>query len=227
MDYFLLKGPKSEQLRATDLARPFEYSPCPSVVTHNKIQRANDLRLEVKHSEHNETMIWSYGGYLTVHSSLTKGMRDAGLTGFQLRPTTVQFRDGELSQDYSELIVTGWAGIARPESGIKLIESCSGCFRKKYSALEDADQLIDWEQWSEEDFFIVWPLVKFILITARAAEFLKDSKVRSFTLHKLQSIEVRNLPDLQKGGAGFGVSQLSAFMPRDKAIEYGRPLGLE
>jgi hypothetical protein len=218
MDYFNLRGPQSDHLCARDLERPFTESPCPVTASHTRVRRTNDLRMEVKHSRHDELMIWSYGSYVVIHSQLADGLREAGLTGFRLRPASVGFRDGRLVKEYSELLVTGWAGVARPESGIKLIEHCPGCFRRNYSPLEDADNLIDWEQWNGEDFFIVWPLVKFILITKRAAEVLRTLNAKSYSLARLQPRE---------GSTGFGVLQLSASMPEDVAIKHGRPLGLE
>ena len=36
------------------------------------------------------------------------------------------FRDGQVSNNYQELIVTGWAGIARPESGIWVQKAARG-----------------------------------------------------------------------------------------------------
>jgi hypothetical protein len=110
--------------------------------------------------------------------------------------------------------VTGWAGIASPESGIRLVEVCAGCGMRKYSGVERHDKLIDWEQWSGDDLFIVWPLPKFILISSRGADVLRSLKVKSYNLASMR-IPIR----------GPCVGPLSYYMPRDVAETYGKVVG--
>jgi hypothetical protein len=126
-----------------------------------------------------------------------------------------------------ELIVTGWAGVARPESGIELVEDCPGCHLKRYSSLHDSTQLIDWAAWTGDDFFIVWPLPSFTLITARVAEALTELGVRSYKIGTLQFLEQRFLPSSLPSLGGFTVGRLSNFLPDDLALKYGKQLGLE
>jgi hypothetical protein len=132
-------------------------------------------------------------------------------------PATIRFRDGSESQDYCEVVVTGWAGLAGSGSGIHITEECPACGRKKYSALMDPSQLIKWSQWTGDDFFIVWPIPLFILITERVAEYLKTSKAKSYSLTSAQKIQ----------GQGFTPGWLSELMPEDLAVKYGCPLGIE
>ena len=94
-------------------------------------RRLSGLALEVQHRKHDETLI-AYGMKRVIHASLAEQFAKRGLSGYRLRPATVRFRDGVLSKDYLQLIVTGWAGVARHESGIRLLEECSGCPHKKY-----------------------------------------------------------------------------------------------
>ena len=62
-----------------------------------------------------------------------------------------------------------------------MVKSCPGCLWKNIAALtEDAEQLIDWNQWTGEDFFIVWPMPNHIMITERVADFLMSDHVKSF-----------------------------------------------
>jgi len=116
--------------------------------------------------------------------------------------------------------VTGWAGVARLESGIRIVESCPVCHWKKYSALRNVEQLIDWNHWTGEDFLVVWPLPKFILVTERVAELRLRLRVKSFGLRGLKDRPA--VSDL-----GFTVSRLSNFLPQDLALKYGKPLELE
>jgi hypothetical protein len=149
------------------------------------------------------------------------GFEQQGFTGYRVGPATVRFRDGVVSNEYSELIVTGWAGMASPDSGIQVVKSCPACHWKKYSGITDVEKLIDWSQWTGEDFFIVWPLPKFTLITERVAMHLLNTNVKSFHLKGLAD------DDRRVGSSGFTVGRLSGSIPEDLAIKYGRPLGLE
>jgi hypothetical protein len=229
--YFHLADAGSQQLlgsSAKDAPYHVESRFCFHDGTHLHNRRTTDLALEVKHNKRDELIISSWTGERVVHRSLTGEFESRGFTGYRLRPATVRFRDGYLSDEYSELIVTGWAGIARPESGIELREDCPGCPLKRYTSLQDAEQLIDWSQWTGEDFFIVWPLPLYTLVTNRVADALKSLKVKSYRLSSLRMLEQRFIPaSLLPSHGGFTVGALSDFMPDDIAIKYGKPAGLE
>jgi hypothetical protein len=159
--YFHLGRPDSERLLADIItaSASFERSPCPITREHlDGNRRLSNLALKVKHNDRDEKMIWTWGGECLVHEQLAEAFHRRGITGFTLRPATLRFRDGFLSNDYSELVVTGWAGVARPESGIRVLKSCPACRWKTYSVLKNAEQLIDWDHWTKDDCFIVWPL---------------------------------------------------------------------
>jgi hypothetical protein len=128
----------------------------------------------------------------------------------------VRFRDGRVSREYHELVVTGWAGVASPGSGLKPVERCPDCHYVRYGFLPHPEKLIDWKQWTGEDFFVVWPMPWEIFITGRVAELLSRIKVRSYVVEK---------PSRSWGGPTVG--RLSASMPEDLARKYGRPLGIE
>ena len=232
--YFHLAKPQGEGLYADRMKgspKPEqEIRWCP--LTKNKTdgtrhldgsRRISDLALQVTHNDRRETMIWSWMSECLIHESLLEEFRRAKLTGVRTRPAEVRFKDGVVSRDYNEMVVTGWAGLARPESGIRVEKSCPACHWKTYSPLKNAEEVIDWSQWSGDDFFIVWPMPSYILITERVAELLLRLDV--------QSLELRGLEDSRRSivvdGAGFCVARLSNFMPEDLAIKYGRPLGLE
>jgi hypothetical protein len=168
-------------------------------------------------------MIWLNAGPVVVHTALLGEFQSNGITGYRTTQATVYFRDGSVSQEYSQITVVGWAGIARPESGVQLIEKCPGCELRRYSGMESAENLIDWNQWSGDDFFLEWPLVNFILVTKRVVDLLSALKVKSYRVASLRKYENRNLPVSYQG---FTVGRLSMYMPSDVAIKYGQPYGL-
>ncbi len=125
--------------------------------------------------------------------------------------------------EYRRLIATGWGGMARPESGVRLMEECPGCVNKSYSAIVDPTELIDGSQWSGEDFFIVWPLPAFLFVSARVAQLLADVKAKSYTIGNLSERLVQQDP-LTSGK--FKPSSLALYLPEDLAVKYGRSLGI-
>ncbi len=224
---FNLRGPESERLLAGDEPpREQVVLHCPISLEHNGGRReVGELMLQLKHNKRDQWIIKDWMGNRVVHESLLAEFDRRGFTGYRLLPSTVRFRDGSVSSEYRELVVVGWGGHARPESGIRLREECPGCLRREYSDLDDGEQLIDWSQWTGEDFFLVWPLPGFPLITKRVADALISLNVKSYSLRPLVALEGRNL----MGGActGYSVGRLSLYIPEDLAIKYGRPLGLE
>jgi hypothetical protein len=227
VEYFRLESPSSQRLLASaERAVPDEITLCPiteGMNQHRSSRVMGDLRLEVKHNDAQQLVIFGWLEGPVVHAQLLEELAKRGFTGYRLRPATVRFRNGLLSSDYSELIVTGWAGVAPTESGIQLIEACSGCGYKKYSSLKDAEKLIDWAQWTGEDFFMVWPLPKYVLITRRVADALAELKVKSYQLENM--LEPRE--SAFSIAHGYSVGALSQFLPEDLAIRYGGPLGLQ
>lgn len=110
--------------------------------------------------------------------------------------------------------------MARPESGILPTERCEFCHATRYSGLSDAKHLIDWAQWTGEDFFTVWPLPNLVLITEKVAELLLKLRVKSFTLRGFEDID----PVIWTTGISPG--RLSNHFPTDFASKYGTPVGL-
>src|SRR5436190_774981 len=131
VEYFRLESPDSQRLLASGKRMaPDEITLCPITegMNQHRCSRAmGDLRLEVKHNDTEQLLIFAWLESPVVHARLLEEFAKRGFSGYRLRPATVRFRNGDLSCDYSELIVTGWAGVAPPESGIQLIEACSGC----------------------------------------------------------------------------------------------------
>lgn len=221
--YFNLHWPHSERLMAdTAIKEEREYRACPITTEHSDgSRRVSPLALTLKHNHRDETMIWCWVEGLVVHERLLEGFEREGFTGYRTRPATVRFRDGELSNEYREFIVTGWAGVATDESGVRVKLGCPVCHWKKYTGITNYEKLIDWSHWTGEDFFIVWPLPRFILITERVAHWILNNEVRSCSVQGLDDF------DHPVGASGFTVGRLSNFMPQDLAIKYGRPLDLE
>ena len=227
VEYFRLEVAESRRLLARDTREnPYEYTLCPATSGQNQhrgARRTGTFQLEVSHNKRDHWIIADWFGHMVMHARLLEEFAKRGFTGYRLQPATVRFRDGHLSHDYSELIVTGWAGVAPPESGIELVVACGGCGHKKYTTLKHPEHLIDWSQWTGEDFFIVWPLGSYKMITRRVADALAELKVQSYRVDSM----IHPRPQRFTFNFGYSAGALSSVLPEDLAIRYGRPLGLE
>jgi hypothetical protein len=163
--------------------------------------------------------------------------REQGFTGFEVKPVKARMKvranapdpcddnPGLSASDAAkaniptlwELVVTGWAGMAPPESGIELIQSCPHCGLKSYSCFTDPTRLIVETQWDGSDFFMVWPMPGFIFMTDRVAKFIRDRKLRGVSMKRLNELKCEGI---LRGG------RLSYWMPDARAREVGTPLGI-
>src|SRR5690349_11849317 len=109
----LADRPKSAPKPQSDIRR------CPLTTDHvDGSRRLSELVLAVSHNDQDQSMIWSWMSECLIHEQLLAILRAANLTGYRTRPATVRFGNGVISKEYRELVVTGWGGVAPPESGI-------------------------------------------------------------------------------------------------------------
>jgi hypothetical protein len=166
-----------------------------------------------------DSIVWTWLSYCLIQDHVLESFRSHGLTGFDVRPCTARFKKATDTPPPRlwELVVTGWAGIA---PGSRIIEHCEGCGHTVYSFSNDPDQFIQTDQWDGSDFFIVWPLPKFIFVSERVAELIRQEKWRDAELIPLK--DVFDPTDDNKAGPG----RLSYYMPEERAKQLGEPLGI-
>jgi len=176
----------------------------------------------VNHNDREQKIIWGLDN--AIHQDVMEQFERQKFTGFRTCPAQVTFADGGTSDSYREFVVTGWGGVAQPESGVHVCEECPGCKWKLYGGVTDWDRVIDPKQWQGEDFFVVWPFVTHIFCTARVADWLRASGLKSFTIGTPFAKEKRR-PHITD--SVYPRVALSQYFPQDLAIKYGRPLGIE
>jgi hypothetical protein len=187
----------------------------------------------MSHSRRDELIIWAHSpGSCVVHEQLLAEMDKRGFTGYTHVPSEVRFTDGTVSREYHRIEVIGFGGLARPESGIRLVSECPGCSLRGYGRLEDARQLIDESQWTGEDFFFVWPLYSRWLITARVGEYLKTAKIKTCVVQPLMPIwdDIDyplgfRIPDAiyERTGVSISVGSVRNMYPEELVNKYRRP----
>jgi hypothetical protein len=210
---------------------------CPTNPGHRRAgKRLTDLSVLLT-SKKTPDFVWTWQSECLIQERVLQLFREQGFTGFEVKPVRARMKvrakeidpcddnpgltEAEVSKARTptlwEVVITGWAGMAPPESGIRLIESCPDCGLKGYSCFTDPSRLIDESQWDGSDFFMVWPLPRFIFVTDRVARFINDNKLRGVGLKHLTELKCEGI---LRGG------RLSYRMPEARARELGEPLGI-
>lgn len=140
-------------------------------------------------------VMWSPYGDAIVKPSVAEAMEQEGLTGFHLQPVIFENTLGDrIASDLLELKFVGWGGVARPSSGIRMIEECPYCKRRVYSGYSRPELIFDIDAWNGDDVFIIWPLPRYPM----ARESLKDLFERcDFSGVKFEPL--RKLPPIVAG----------------------------
>ena len=192
---------------------------CPVNPSHQRAgRRVTDLHIVTKEIC---DFIWiPILPYCIIRDSVLNLFRNKGITGFEVKPVKARFAKSDKDPPLLwELIVTGWAGMAKPESGIRLDEaaSCQECGHLRYTGLRNPKELIAQREWDGSDVFMVWPMPRYIFVTDRVATIIRDSQ--------LTGVRLVSMPELRKTD-GFTPGRLHHYMPEDRARQLGEPLGI-
>ena len=197
--------------RLTDAVQYAEH-PCtiPAPFGHgSQGRRTSDL--EVILPRKLADVVWTDSADLLVSPETAELFRASGLTGFEIKP--VQAVDG---REYCEIAITGWGGFAPEHSGCRLLEECPGCGGQTYSKFTDPALAVDAAQWDGSDFFYIWPLPLWHLVSDRAARWLREQNLTGIRLKPLAEASART-----EGGRieTFSPGRLTDCMDEDRVQE--------
>jgi hypothetical protein len=211
--FWSLRGPESTA-KLAEWADDMDFEStvtCPIDGSRRPGKRLPDLSVTLPRGAVQD-FVWTWYSERLLQDHVLELFRASGLTGFEVKPVKVKFKrvmDRKPPRLW-EMVVTGWGGMAPPESGIRLIERCDGCGHTVYSGCTRPDKLIDYSQWDGSDFFIVWPLPKYIFVTDRVAITIRSNHLTGANLKS---------PDTLDLSGGFSPGRLSHWMPEQRARE--------
>ncbi len=96
--------------------------------------------------------------------------------------------------------------------------SCPDCGLLVYSSFTNPSELIDTSLWDGSDVFMVWPLPKFIFVSERVAQLVRN--------HHLTGVVLQRPEELQATSGTLSPGRLSYRMPEARARELGGHLGI-
>jgi hypothetical protein len=160
---------------------------CPANPGHRRGgRRLTNLTVKVPRRP-NTDVVWTWYSECLVNERALAVFKRAKLTGFKTRSVTI-VNPGSAQNAYRELVVTGFAGMAGPKSGIRLKYHCEACGHKVYKAWKNPSDLIDEKTYDGGDFFTIWPLPVYIFVTERAKAAMEKNDITGVAFIPLESL---------------------------------------
>ncbi len=217
--FWRLENPdRSREVADWDDGVELEQVICPRFPGHQRAgKRIGDLKVVLQGHAVGD-FIWVLD--VAIRDRVLRLLRDSGITGFEVRRVAARFAHSrEPAPALWQVVVTGWAGTAKPESGIHLDESrsCQFCGHLRYTGLINAHELVDPTKWDGSDFFMVWPMPGYILVTRRVVDIILE--------HGLTGVRCTPVSELEATD-GFAPGRLHYYMPEPRARQLGEPLGI-
>jgi hypothetical protein len=164
-----------------------------------------------------DDFVWTWMSDCLIKESVIEDLKREGCTGFQTRPVKVTVKGAPRAKlpIYRELVVTGWGGEARPESGVKLLKTCPDCRLETYSGFKDARKLMDESKWDGSDFFIIWPLPKFIFVTEKVVQLIQEKGWVGARTYPLEDVKLQQVDTLSPGPLSKWQERAKKLRPED------------
>ena len=165
-------------------------------------------------------VVFTWMSECLVRDRVLQVFREERVTGFSTQPAKGRIATTGSPVGLTELLVTGWGGMAPEASGIREVERCQDCGHLRYSGLEEPRDLIDSKNWDGSDFFMIWPLPRYRFVTNRVAEICRKHSITGVALE-------RNFP-VPSGRIipGYTPGRLSHYFPPERAHALGDPLDI-
>lgn len=120
-----------------------------------------------------------------------------------------------IGREAYELRPTGWGGMAPPETGITVQKKCPYCGHTVYNGMTNPHKLSEVQDWDGSDFFIIWPMPKFIMVTSRVRRFLLERGYSGIKTTPLGELRTRDSP----GSSTFTPGPLADWFDKKKVAE--------
>ena len=143
--------------------------------------------------------VWTWYHECIVQRRTLNLFKEAGVTGFEIRPVTVERVNGlrkgtpATSPELFELWIIGQGGHAHPDSGIRLMDHCPYCGWTKYSSFR-AGLGVDPAQWDGSDMFRQIEYRGFIIVTEKVKEIIVSNHLTNCTLTPVKDLEWGPIP---------------------------------
>jgi hypothetical protein len=157
---------------------PFTLVKCPKDPDHQRGERDQNVNLwiDIKKPKIGDFVPTVYSDWL-ITDRTAEIFKTHNLTGYKLQ--SVKVCNKKLDFNLWELVVTGSAGRAHPDSELRLIRHCEYCGSTKYTQIKKGVGIIvDEKNWDGSDFFTIVEYYKFILITEKVKKIIDEYNLK-------------------------------------------------
>lgn len=154
--------------------------PCPLNPEHRGLMRADKLKVRLKGGRQDD-LVWTQSNECLLQRQVQDWLLSQNWGGFKLKDVEWSSR-ANAGDDLKlkELCRQGFGGQAVTDA-LALRERCEACGRETYRG-DGLGFSVDLEKWDGSDFFIVWPLPKYLVVTDRVAKGLIARRFSGFGL---------------------------------------------
>jgi hypothetical protein len=157
---------------------PFISVKCPKYPEHQRGERDTNVNLwiDIKKPKMGDFVSTVYSDWL-ITDRVAEIFKAHNLTGYELHP--VKVCNKKLDFNLWELIITGNAGRAHPDSGLNLTLYCKYCGLTRYTPIKKGlGIIVDEAQWDGSDFFTITEYYKYVLITEKVKKIIEENKLK-------------------------------------------------
>ena len=151
--------------------------------------RTGKLSIEVQ-SDKIGDFIWTWHSECLVTEKVLALLKRNEITGYSVVPASIEYvQNGQTAPpEVWELVVSGKAGEAHPDSGINKIYHCPECNLVVYSSFRNGI-IVDEKKWDRSDFSTVEGYPKYILITERVKKIIIKNKLTNCQILKSADLD--------------------------------------
>jgi len=188
---------------------------------------AKSPRLIVQKKGKGDVIIVGPPDHVFISDKLRVLLKEMNATGYDLLPADVKLTFPHKAEEsvYWQLVVTGWGGVAPPESGVKEVLAEPGRARE-FSFPTNTSKLIDPGQYDGSDFFRFWPYPADIVVSDRVKTLFDDERIKYCKFFPLSEIDESNRMSTVLKETTQALP-LALYFPLDRAEQVGRHLGID
>jgi hypothetical protein len=157
---------------------PFTEVKCPKDPGHQRGERDYNVNLwiDIKKPKMGDFVSTVYSDWL-ITDRVAEIFKTHNLTGYELHP--VKVCNKKLEFNLWELVITGNAGRAHPDSDLNLRLYCKYCGLTRYTPIKKGLGIIVNEtQWDGSDFFTIIEYYKYVLITEKVKKIIEENNLK-------------------------------------------------
>ena len=157
---------------------PFISIKCPKYPEHQRGKRDINVNLwiDIEKPKMGDFISTVYSDWL-ITDHVAEIFKAHNLTGYELHP--VKVCNKKLNFNLWELIITGSAGRAHPDSGINLKLYCKYCGLTRYTPIKKGlGIIVDEAHWDGSDFFTIIEYYKYIMITEKVKKIIEENDLK-------------------------------------------------